>query len=69
MIVPLGNDFDGEYGRWDIAPRVVSQPSADNAGYLLAYDPKTTKFRILWDDGDENWVYRETFVILSGMVF
>ena len=72
MIIPLGNDFDEEYGKWDIAPRVVSQPSADMAGYLLAYDPKTTRFLILWDDEIDTiepvWIYREQFVLLNGVV-
>jgi hypothetical protein len=74
MIIPLANEYDKEYGRWDIAPRVTNMPKGDYVGYLLAYDPETTKFLVLWDTEDPadlmtHWIYRENFTVLTGVVF
>lgn len=44
--------LDKEYGKYDVAPRIASPPSADNVGYLLAYRIEDGKALVLWDDDE-----------------
>ena len=68
--INIDSPFDKGYGHWDIAPRVVTQPSADNVGYLLSYNPNTELYLILWDGAHVPMAHESSdFKVISGLMF
>lgn len=68
MSLPMSVDFDPEYGRWDFAPRVMANNEHGETGYLLSFDPLNGQFFIRWDCGSSEWVKKEEFKIIAGVV-
>jgi hypothetical protein len=69
MLIPLNTTFDKEYGRWDIAPRVMGQRDCDGeVGWPLAYDPISKKYLLAWEDEGGGWYTAKDFVVIAGVV-
>ena len=73
VVLPMNAEFDREYGRWDIAPRVMSEDPNyhGEVGWLLSYNPTNQTYLIIWEDAENTqpeWVDLNDFSILNGVV-